>query len=288
MQQASIVTGGVVLTYAVLSKEVQPQLVKVLPSSVTSFFTDFRFVYGQTPLSEWQWPVSLCLCYLLSVYGLRKYMENKKTWDLYTVRVIHNAFLSLASLIMMVGCIKEALIIFQNRGLEGLLCNSTQFALTTNADLWYYLFYLTKFYEFIDTWILVLRLKPLTFLHVFHHFITAILCWAGVAGGLPNQWLTLILNTGVHVVMYYYYLISTLGGDVWWKKYLTTIQIVQFIIDLVLLQTYFYYQYWVGLSCTGSPEILLFADSILLAFLGLFLNFYIKTYQSKSKKERSE
>jgi len=287
MVQKRIVSTGLILTYALINKEFQQQLVKVVPSPVSSWFSNFTFVYGKTPLSEWQWPVVLCLSYLISVYALRKYMENKKPWDLFTVRVIHNAFLCLASLVMMAGCIKETIVIFQHRGLEGLLCDSTGFASTsTNADLWYYLFYVSKFYEFIDTWILVLRRKPLIFLHVFHHFITAILCWAGIAGNLPNQWITLILNTGVHVAMYNYYLISTLGGDVSWKKYLTSAQIVQFIIDLIVIQSYFYFSNFLGLACSGDGRILLFADCILVSFLVLFIKFYSSTY--KTGKERSE
>lgn len=34
-----------------------------------------------------------------------------------------------------------------------------------------YIFYLSKYYEFVDTFILVLRKKPVIFLHVYHHAV---------------------------------------------------------------------------------------------------------------------
>ena len=34
---------------------------------------------------------------------------------------------------------------------------------------------------------------------------------------------------------YYYYLMTTAGYKIWWKKYLTTLQISQFVIDLFVV-----------------------------------------------------
>ena len=34
-----------------------------------------------------------------------------------------------------------------------------------------------------------------------------------------------LFNSLVHVVMYYYYMLVTLGKSVWWKKYLTVFQV---------------------------------------------------------------
>jgi fatty acid elongase 3 len=35
----------------------------------------------------------------------------------------------------------------------------------------------------------------------------------------------MLSNSLVHVVMYYYYMLVTLGKSVWWKKYLTVFQV---------------------------------------------------------------
>ena len=43
-----------------------------------------------------------------------------------------------------------------------------------------------------------------------------------------------LLNTFVHVIMYTYYMLAAVGPQMqkylWWKKYLTLLQIVQFVM----------------------------------------------------------
>ena len=68
-------------------------------------------------------------------------------------------------------------------------------------------------------------------LHVLHHSIMPFTWWFGVkfsAGG--HGTFHAVINCGVHVVMYSYYGLAALGPAyqkyLWWKKYLTTIQLV--------------------------------------------------------------
>lgn len=42
------------------------------------------------------------------------------------------------------------------------------------------IFYLSKYWELFDTILLVLRGKPLTLLHVFHHIAALLICWYAV------------------------------------------------------------------------------------------------------------
>jgi hypothetical protein len=97
---------------------------------------------------------------------------------------------------------------------------------TGRLQVLYYLNYLVKWYELLDTVILVLRKKPVIFLHEYHHAATLFLCWIQLDQHSTVQWVPITINLLVHVVMYYYYTLASLKIHVWWKKYLTQFQIV--------------------------------------------------------------
>lgn len=54
--------------------------------------------------------------------------------------------------------------------------------------------------------------------------------WLNLNAGYDGDiFLTVILNGAIHTVMYTYYFLSMHTKDIWWKKYLTLFQIIQFL-----------------------------------------------------------
>ncbi|XP_026486124.1 very long chain fatty acid elongase 7-like [Vanessa tameamea] len=154
---------------------------------------------------------------------------------------------------------------------------------------WWYFF--AKFTELLDTVFFVLRKKDkqLTFLHVYHHVIMALYSWSYLKFAAGGEGAILaLLNSIVHVVMYTYYLLSGLGPRfqkyLWWKKYVTKMQLIQFILMLS-------YCAWTYNSprCQYATGFTYFISANVTIFLLLFLNFYSKSYKIKkeSKKENT-
>lgn len=154
--------------------------------------------------------------------------------------------------------------------------------------LWWYFF--SKAIELLDTVLMVLRKKnvQITFLHVFHHSSMLVIWWI-VISWIPSgqAYFGAALNSLVHIFMYSYYALSvipSLKDKLWWKKYITTIQLVQFVITFTHTSLGLYktcdFPLW--------GQLLLFFYMIIMMIL--FSNFYIHEYVKKTndaKKRKS-
>ncbi|KAK5100346.1 hypothetical protein LTS08_005095 [Lithohypha guttulata] len=103
-----------------------------------------------------------------------------------------------------------------------------------NEGLAFYgwLFYMSKFYEVIDTLIIIAKGKKSSFLQTYHHAGAMICMWAGIRYMSPPIWVFVLVNSFVHSIMYTFYLFTAIGVKVpsWFKRTLTTLQITQFVL----------------------------------------------------------
>ena len=65
---------------------------------------------------------------------------------------------------------------------------------------WSYVFYLSNFFEFMDTIILVLRNRPVTFLHVYHHAMVVVMWFLWLDYSQPMHVIALITNALMHII----------------------------------------------------------------------------------------
>ncbi|KAI1289497.1 Elongation of very long chain fatty acids protein 1 [Halotydeus destructor] len=142
-----------------------------------------------------------------------------------------------------------------------------------------WMYFASKIADFMDTIFFVLRKKDsqVTFLHVFHHGVMPLVAYFGLKfhpGGYSS--FLPMTNLLVHAVMYSYYALSAAGTEfkqyLWWKKYITQMQIVQFILTLVhSTKAVFVPNCW--------PTWLALCEGIHAAlFLYMFTAFYIRAY----------
>ncbi|KAJ1912320.1 Fatty acyl-CoA elongase/Polyunsaturated fatty acid specific elongation enzyme [Mycoemilia scoparia] len=241
---------------------------------------------GETWLSTWNIVMAGTVGYLALVFGGRYLMDSSQSRPIKnrTIDSIHNAFLSLFSALLLVLYIEELYPVIKVHGFFPSLCHPD--AWSPRIVYMHYLFYLSKWYEFLDTIFLVLKKKPLQFLHVYHHAMTMCLMFTQIEGMNVVSWGPTVLNLAVHVVMYYYYFLASRGKRVWWKKYITIIQITQFVLDVAITHYFFYHIYIApafGLPyldyCQGTTSAALFGCALIWSYLVLFIQFFNKTYK---------
>ncbi|KAL8698960.1 MAG: hypothetical protein Q9224_001618 [Gallowayella concinna] len=249
----------------------------------------FYFVPAQTPLSTIQATATMLLTYYLVVFAGREFMKNRPPFKLNGLFMIHNLYLTVASAIMLALFIEQLLPTVWRKGVFFAICDHRG-GWTRQLVVLYYMNYLTKYIELIDTIFLVLKKKPLTFLHTYHHGATALLCYTQLIGLTAVSWVPITLNLLVHVVMYWYYFQSARGVRIWWKEWITRLQIVQFVIDLgfVYYASYNYFSstYFPNLpiqgKCAGEEFAAFAGIGILSSYLLLFISFYFATYKKSA------
>lgn len=239
-----------------------------------------------------QWPLmgspgpmlTIVGCYLAFVLKVGpRMMEKRPAYQLTNVMIAYNAFQVLLSLFIVQRVFDPSMISMIlsprcSKAEQASVDLNLQNVLSTAA--WWYHF--AKMIELLDTVFFVLRKKQnqITFLHVYHHTMTAVVSWIYVRL-LPGEQCALlgILNSFVHVVMYTYYLLTAMGPQyqkyLWWKKYITWLQLVQFAIVLSYLFVVLL------MDCQAPKQLTYFMMANMIIFLYLFSDFYRKAYKPK-------
>ena len=173
---------------------------------------------------------------------------------------------------------------YQTHGLFQTYCDPDDTLWTDSGfGAWNFIFYISKFYEFADTWVLILKGKQPSFLQVYHHTGIAFCMWIGVLS--HSSWLKYVtlLNSIIHTLMYTYFLIKTIDPTVEIKaaKHLTMAQIGQFFTGIFVSFPILI----MGAKCdTASSRFGLVCLQVYgYGLVGLFLAFAKRKYNKKTK-----
>ncbi|EEC12340.1 elongation of very long chain fatty acids protein AAEL008004 [Ixodes scapularis] len=229
----------------------------------------------------------LSYVYIVKIGGPR-FMKSRKAFDnLKPVIMLYNASMVFMNAYFVVNFLTRSYF----GGGYNIICQGINYEARDQITLeflelcWWYLW--VRVADFLDTIFFVLRKKDshVSFLHVIHHVLVVFNGWFGLAYGADGQVaLGLALNSFVHVVMYSYYFLSLLGPSarpyLWWKRYLTQFQLVQFVIMFI------HCMIPVIKECNYPKTHSLITIPQALFFFGLFIRFYFKSYSRTSSQQR--
>ncbi|KAG6008590.1 hypothetical protein E4U21_004230 [Claviceps maximensis] len=117
--------------------------------------------------------------------------------------------------------------------LDGSQPSNTEPGRIWNEGLNYFgwIFYLSKFYEVLDTFIILAKGKFSSTLQTYHHAGAMLCMWAGIRYMSVPIWVFTLVNSFIHALMYTYYTVTAFSIRVPLvvKRTLTTMQITQFV-----------------------------------------------------------
>lgn len=254
----------------------------------------FQYKYNSNvPLSSVPSVVIAILAYYVIIFSGRSILRQVRPIKFAFLFKLHNLFLTCLSGCLLLLLFEQMFPIIVRHGVFYSICSPKSW--TQKVEFIYYLNYLTKYYELLDTIFMVFRKRPLTFLHTYHHGATALLCFSQLNGTTSVSYVPISLNLAVHVLMYFYYFLSSCGIRPWWKAWVTRFQIIQFIIDLgfVYFATYTHFVNFLELDlpnmgrCSGEEAAAVDGCLILSSYLVLFVSFYIKSYVAPNAAKKA-
>lgn len=278
--------GALIERYQAFDKAVGPAVVSALVHSLgwevdppAKVLSGMPFVDSPVPLLCSLAAYGAIVALGLAAWGVIGVPKDKKPDGpaLRALVMFHNVFLVALSAYMCFGTLLEV------RSLGYVVWGNPFRESETKLAHYVYVFYISKLYEFMDTFIMLLKgnLNQVSFLHVYHHGTISFVWWM-IARRAPggDSYFSLALNSWVHVCMYTYYLLATLikvprsrSKYLWWGKYLTMMQMFQFALN-----------FGQAIYCERYSEYPRFMSQILLwymlSLLALFGHFFYQKHMS--------
>jgi len=261
-------------------------------NQTVTFINNFDYSNSNNILTSPLYPIFTPLCYLFILWVLTTITKWRgKGLDLKPLVALHNFISCLGSLIMFCGLMYSLIRRSIVYGFWDIYCDPLAHLEHFRGDLafWCYVFYVSKYYELLDSFFLAIRDKELSFLHVYHHFIVIPLFWIYNSYDCLAHWMLVATNTFIHIFMYYYYTLATYGKSVWWKKYITIGQMVQFWIDMISTWPFILMWAFHTRGICSTIEItwpVLFGQGIGFSFFLLFYKLYRESYYQLAAGKR--
>ncbi|KAI6185048.1 Elongation of very long chain fatty acids protein [Aphelenchoides bicaudatus] len=233
----------------------------------------------------WFFSIPASIMYYWFMKKIQAAMRDRPPFRLTLLLFLWNASLALFSAVALFRFSEDFIQTWKTYGFTYTVCR------TCNPDdvagFWSFAFGASKIVELGDTMFIVLRKKPLIFLHYYHHAAVLIYSSHSAAEHAAPAQIYGIMNLVAHAIMYTYYAYTATGKRPykWISMSVTTIQTTQMFLG-VLVTCYVYYLkvFRPDIPCQQSMSNLYLAFFLYLTFAILFVQFFVNAYIKKINK----
>uniref|UniRef100_A0A1X7VQV9 Elongation of very long chain fatty acids protein n=1 Tax=Amphimedon queenslandica TaxID=400682 RepID=A0A1X7VQV9_AMPQE len=235
--------------------------------------------------SNWSIPIISSLLYLFLVYFGKQWMKSREAFNLKRPLMLWNLATAVFSILGASVCLPAVINSTIEKGFIYTTCISDgYYGSESSVCFWAFLFTVSKVIELGDTFFIILRKKPLMFLHWYHHVTIINVMWlifSKAATGI-SHWGSAV-NYTIHSIMYSYYAATSAGVrfPALIPPLITMLQIFQMFFGATINMTAFVYRS----TCPVDEAVVWASVIILLTYAGLFGNYFMQRYVLKKKKK---
>jgi len=267
------------------------QLFHVFPA-LKPFYTEYERGYDPEPFLDQMKVLGMAVplvcvgVYMAFCYFGSAFMKDRKAFGLENALAGWNLFLAVFSGYGAVRMVPHTLYLMYSLPFEETVCRPAYLSYGMGAaGLAVQMFCLSKIPELIDTVFIVLRKKPLIFLHWYHHVTVLVYCWNSYVTESAAGHYFASMNYTVHSVMYFYYFLMSIKAiPKWFPSWIITImQISQMIAGTAIVCSCLYYNQYGGKiykagECHNDSSNLIGGGIMYGSYLYLFVEFAVKRF----------
>ncbi|KAL4841243.1 hypothetical protein H8958_001107 [Nasalis larvatus] len=250
---------------------------------------NFELFKDMRPFFEEYWATSfpIALIYLLLIAVGQNYMKERKGFNLQGPLILWSFCLAIFSILGAVRMWGIMGTVILTGGLKQTVC-FVNFLGNSTVKFWSWVFLLSKVVELGDTAFIILRKRPLIFIHWYHHSTVLVYTSFGYKNKVPAGGWFVTMNFGVHAFMYTYYTLK--AANVKPPKMLpmliTSLQILQMFVGAIISILAYIWRQEQG--CHTTMEHLFWSFILYMTYFILFAHFFRQTYIKPKVKAKTK
>ncbi|EDL94335.1 elongation of very long chain fatty acids (FEN1/Elo2, SUR4/Elo3, yeast)-like 3 (predicted) [Rattus norvegicus] len=250
---------------------------------------DFEMSQDLRPFLEEYWVSSffIVLVYLLLIIFGQNYMKTRKGFSLQRPLILWSFCLAIFSILGTLRMWKFMGTVLFTMGLKQTVC-FTDYTNDAIVKFWSWVFLLSKVVELGDTAFIILRKRPLIFVHWYHHSTVLLFTSFGYKNKVPSGGWFMTMNLGVHSVMYTYYTMKAakVKHPNILPMVITSLQILQMVLGTIFgILNYIWRQ---ERGCYTTSEHFFWSFVLYGTYFILFAQFFHRAYLRPKRKAESK
>ena len=229
-------------------------------------------------------PITVITLYLLMIHYGKKIMEDRKPFQIKNLLFAWNTSLAVFSIAGSFRAIEDVSSTISRHGFHPSIC-----VIDSNrvSGFWVFAFVMSKFFELGDTLLLIVRKKPIMFLHWYHHLTVLLYSWYVLVTQSSTGRYFMIMNFFAHSLMYTYYALQSanIKAPLFVSITITTLQILQMVGGIYVI-IYTWNELNAGRPCNQAFGAIIWGLLIYGSYFLLFLHYFIKAYILKRSPKK--